>query len=87
MITCEADRSQAVAEKYAAAWRARGFSGAFVVHKSQYNSLTGDKNWWVVCPGSGSYNAMRNLLPQVKGYYADAYGIKADQSSNREIFE
>lgn len=85
-IAAEASRDKATADRKASAWRARGFSGACVVHKSQYRSMDGDQNWWITCPGVGSYQAMKNLLPSVKRSYSEAYGIKADQSSRRETF-
>lgn len=86
LIACEASRDRATAEKSVLAWRNRGFAGALVVHKTEYRSLDGDQDWWIACPGKGSYAAMKALLPRVKNHYPTGYGIKADQSSKRETF-
>jgi|GEM_PF-3547466 len=85
LIACQADRDKISADKNAAEWRQKGFSGAGVVHKSQYRSLDGDQNWWITYAASGSKSAMQTLLPRVKSHYASAYGIKADQSGKREV--
>jgi hypothetical protein len=87
VIACEAARDRPSAEKRVAVWKARGYSGACVIHKTQYNSMTGDKNWWIACPGTGSKGAMQALLPGVKAHFPSSYGIKADQSFKRETFE
>ncbi len=87
IIACEADRDQKSAERDAATWRTKGFSGAGVLHKSHYTSLKkGDQNYWITYPASGTKSEMQTILPQVKAIHSSAYGIKVDQSGNREEF-
>ncbi len=87
IIACEANRDEKSAKGDAAIWKKKGFSGAGVLHKSHYSSLKkGDQNYWVTYPASGTKSSMQAILPQVKALHTDAYGIKVDQSGNREEF-
>jgi len=87
IIACEANKSKKSAEEDAAIWKTKSFSGAGVLHKSHYSSLKkGDQDWWVTYPASGTKSSMQAILPQVKAIHPSAYGIKVDQSGNREEF-
>ena len=87
IIACEANKDEKSAKEDAAIWKKKGFSGAGVLHKSHYNSLKkGDQNWWITYPASGTKSSMQAILSKVKAIHPSAYGIKADQSGNREEF-
>jgi hypothetical protein len=87
VIACESADSQSSADQAAATWQSRGFlSGAIWI--PDYTSLGSEKQWLVYV---GRYNyadkkEAEASLAQVKQHYPAAYGIKVDQSGQRETF-
>lgn len=86
VIACEAESTEAAAQRAAARWSARGLE-AGVLWIPDYSSLSGAK-LWLTYVGPFDYadrEAVRSALrDRVLPYYGEAYGIKVDQSGRRE---
>tara|TARA_R110002096_G_scaffold27577_3_gene84187 strand:+ start:1073 stop:2194 length:1122 start_codon:yes stop_codon:yes gene_type:complete len=88
VIACEAQSSKSEAESNAKKWKNRGFK-AGVVWIPDYSSLSG-VNMWLTHVGPYDYRTGKSQaeveLKKVRQFYSDAYGIKLDQSGQRETF-
>ncbi|MEM7602288.1 MAG: CHAT domain-containing protein, partial [Verrucomicrobiota bacterium] len=89
IIACQADKSKASAEKYAAQWRARGLP-AGVLWIPDYGSLSGAE-YWLTYVGPWDYADGKSVPSQilktrVKPHYGAAFGIRLDQTERREQF-
>jgi len=89
IIACQADKSKATAEKYAAQWRARGLP-AGVLWIPDYRSLSGAE-YWLTYVGPWDYADGKSVPSQilktkVKPHYGAAFGIRLDQTEGREQF-
>jgi hypothetical protein len=85
VIACEAEDNEAGAKRAAARWAARGFpSGTLWI--PAYTSLSGARLWLVYVGPFEDRTSGKAMLPRVRKFYRDAYGIKVDQSGRRETF-
>ncbi len=90
VIACEAETSEATAEKHAARWRSLGLP-ADKLWIPDYESLSG-ANYWLTFVGPWDYalgkdEPARILQSKVLPQYPSAYGIRVDQTPKRETFK